>query len=439
MATFDARAAKQLAAGQHLTVNDAPGLRLEATGSTRTWAYRYKSPINGLMKQLKLGAWPEMGLAQAFAAWGDAKAVRDAGRCPASEKRLARATEKAPEKAEQVLTVKRLLYAYIDRKLEGNITRKHLVEARSVAENQLGDLADVPAAGVTRAQAYDLIDAKRSFPVAAANLRRLLGAAWEWGHDSGRLSEEVPNWWRLILRGQLKSKGKVYTQGLDGDHEHQGRAEKVVLTLDQVGVLLRFLPNMSRLVEELLTLYLWTGTRGVEICMMEAKELTEEPDGLWWTIPAAKQKMRRHELAMDLRVPLLGRAAEIIRRRRGAAGEGGWIWPAVNKSAKVPHVQQKVIGVAVWHHRPNNTSRPEHRRARFPHDFPAFGPHDLRRTVRTHLSAMGCPENVAEAVLGHIQSGVAGVYDRYGYDKERRHWLGEIAARWEASAAAARP
>ncbi len=439
MATFDARAAKQLLAGQHLTVNDAPGLRLEATGSTRTWAYRYKSPISGLMKQLKLGAWPEMGLAQAVAAWIDAKAVRNAGRCPATERRAARAAPVGPAKAAEVLTVQQLLQAYIDRKLAGNITQKHLVQARSVAENQLGDLAGVPAAEVTRAQAYDLIDAKRSFPVAAANLRRLLGAAWEWGHDSGRLSEEVPNWWRLIMRGQLKSKGKVYRQGLDGEHEHQGRAEKVALTLAQVDVLLRFLPNMSRLVEELLTLYLWTGTRGVEICMMEAKELTEEPDGLWWTIPAAKQKMRRHELVMDLRVPMIGRAAEIIRRRRDAAGVGGWIWPVVNKSAKVPHVQQKVIGVAVWHHRPDNTSRPQHHRARFPHDFPAFGPHDLRRTVRTHLSALGCPENVAEAVLGHIQPGVAGVYDRYGYDKERLHWLGEIAARWEAVAAAARP
>lgn len=435
MATFDARAAKQLLAGQHLTVNDAPGLRLEATGSTRTWAYRYKSPITGLMKQLKLGAWPEMGLAAAMAAWVEAKAVRDAGRCPASEKRQARSAEKGPAKAEEALTVQQLLQAYIDRKLDGNITQKHLVQARSVAENQLGDLAGVPAAEVTRAQAYDLIDAKRSFPVAAANLRRLLGAAWEWGHDSGRLSEEVPNWWRLIMRGQLKSKGKVYRQGRDGEHEHQGRAEKVVLSLDHVAVLLRFLPNMSRLAEELLTLYLWTGTRGAEICAMEAKELTEEESGLWWTIPAAKQKMSRHALVMDLRVPLVGRAAEIIRRRRDAAGDDGWIWPVVNKSAKVPHVNQKVIGVAVWNHRPDNSSRPEHRRARFPHDFPAFGPHDLRRTVRTHLAAIGCPGDVAESVLGHIQPGVAGVYDRYGYDAERRHWLGLLAARWEAAAA----
>ncbi|MBB2486311.1 phage holin family protein [Mitsuaria sp. WAJ17] len=109
MATFDARAAKQLLAGQHLTVNDAPGLRLEATGSTRTWAYRYKSPISGLMKQLKLGAWPEMGLAQAVAAWIDAKAVRDAGRCPATERRAARAAPVGPAKAAEVLTVQQLL------------------------------------------------------------------------------------------------------------------------------------------------------------------------------------------------------------------------------------------------------------------------------------------------------------------------------------------
>jgi hypothetical protein len=48
MIAFDARAAKALAAGNHLTFELAPGLRLKATASTRTWLYRYKSPLDGL-------------------------------------------------------------------------------------------------------------------------------------------------------------------------------------------------------------------------------------------------------------------------------------------------------------------------------------------------------------------------------------------------------
>jgi integrase len=30
-----------------------------------------------------------------------------------------------------------------------------------------------------------------------------------------------------------------------------------------------------------------------------------------------------------------------------------------------------------------------------------WNPHDLRRTVRTGLSRLGCPTDIAEAVLGH--------------------------------------
>lgn len=50
------------------------------------------------------------------------------------------------------------------------------------------------------------------------------------------------------------------------------------------------------------------------------------------------------------------------------------------------------------------------------------------------LSAMGCPTDVAEAILGHVQPGVQGVYNRYAYDAERRLWLTRLADRLEAIA-----
>lgn len=67
---------------------------------------------------------------------------------------------------------------------------------------------------------------------------------------------------------------------------------------------------------------------------------------------------------------------------------------------------------------------------------PASGPapHDLRRTVRTQFAAMGCPSDVAEAVLGHMQPGIEGVYNVHRYDAERRLWLGRLSDAWEAAA-----
>ena len=61
--------------------------------------------------------------------------------------------------------------------------------------------------------------------------------------------------------------------------------------------------------------------------------------------------------------------------------------------------------------------------------IPHWTPHDLRRTVRTvrtvrtGLSRLQCPNEVAEAVLGHTRGGVEGIYNLYMYDAECRKWL----------------
>jgi hypothetical protein len=44
---------------------------------------------------------------------------------------------------------------------------------------------------------------------------------------------------------------------------------------------------------------------------------------------------------------------------------------------------------------------------------------------------MGCPDSVAEALLGHVQPGIQGTYNRHGYDKERRQWLTALDVKLE--------
>ena len=64
---FDARVAKSLQPGQHLIISEYPGLRLTATIKTRTWVYRYKSPIDGRMRQIAIGHWPAVSFPAAIA------------------------------------------------------------------------------------------------------------------------------------------------------------------------------------------------------------------------------------------------------------------------------------------------------------------------------------------------------------------------------------
>ena len=56
-------------------------------------------------------------------------------------------------------------------------------------------------------------------------------------------------------------------------------------------------------------------------------------------------------------------------------------------------------------------------------DLTPWTPHDLRRSVRTGLSRLQCPRDVAEAILGHAAKGIEGTYNLHQYSEESRHWL----------------
>jgi integrase len=55
--------------------------------------------------------------------------------------------------------------------------------------------------------------------------------------------------------------------------------------------------------------------------------------------------------------------------------------------------------------------------------------HDLRRTARTLMAAAGVPDRAAELVLGHVQGGVAAIYNRHAYFEEKGDALDKLAAR----------
>ena len=55
--------------------------------------------------------------------------------------------------------------------------------------------------------------------------------------------------------------------------------------------------------------------------------------------------------------------------------------------------------------------------------------HDIRRTMRTGLSALPIPDRVRELVIAHAQPGLHKIYDQYAYLDEKRHALALWTAR----------
>lgn len=406
---FDARAAKLLQPGQHLVVDGCLGLRLEARASRKTWIYRYK--LGKQMKQAKIGVWPTMPVQAAVSAWQDLRNGKAAGVDPQVVAKPAKASA-TPASAND--TVRAVVHAHI-----ATMKAARTEKAAAAAERMLNRLLDEEpefaerkAASITRAEAYKILDDRKAFPTNAAKLRSMLGAAWDQGLDAGELGE-APNWWRQVLKGKLKSKGKI----MNG--EHQGRT-KVLIQPEKLGPLVAWCrENMHSVGFDMMQIYLRTGTRGSEIASMQPKHIAEEKTGLWWTIPKALTKNAKIDEATDLRVPLVGEAKAIVQRRLGQVGKSGHLFEGEDGEV----YEQKRFSNYVYDQQPYS---PKSRRRGTPeNDMPVSGwtPHNLRRTARTYLASLGCPKEIAEAIVGHMPEQIEGTYNAYSYDKERLQWL----------------
>jgi integrase len=411
---FDARKIKLMQPGTHVAIDGFPGLRIEATTSKRSWTYRYKSPVDGLMKQTKLGDWPAISYAAAISAWESARTTRSAGVDISAEKRRKRQGE---SEVKQPYSVRMLCEDYIAGHIERHRGTTAGANARRLIRAGIKPIADLLPDSITRQQAFNLINGKSKSPTMASRLRSELGAAWEFAMDADKLPSATPNWWRQIMQGRLKSAGRA--------RAGERSKDKRVLSDDELAELLAWLPLSPILLQDAVTLYLWTGTRGAEIMAMEGSEITKERDGVWWTIPKAKTKNVNVESATDHRVPLIGRSLAIVQRRKQEYG-AGYLFPAKRVKS---HTIQKTVQEMIYRCQPY--SNVKHAYGAPTLTVTHWALHDLRRTIRTMLARLGCPHEVAEAIIGHVLGGVAGVYNRHKYDTERREWLARIDAELE--------
>ena len=159
--------------------------------------------------------------------------------------------------------------------------------------------------------------------------------------------------------------------------------------------------RMSDQVRLALKLQLVTAQRRGEIVEADWSEM--DLGNRVWTIAAERSKNR-----VAHSVPLSQMALELIENIRPISGESAWLFPspkggdrpitrrAVNHAL---NASQDVLGV-------DNVTT-----------------HDLRRSAASHMTALGIPRLVVGKVLNHSDRSVTAIYDRHGYDREKRQAL----------------
>lgn len=146
----------------------------------------------------------------------------------------------------------------------------------------------------------------------------------------------------------------------------------------------------------LIRLLILTGQREREVS--EARWSEIDFNKQVWVIPASRMKGKRAHV-----VPLAPDALALLRSLPRFSGDAVFTTTngekSVNGFSKTKERLDKLSGVTGWKL------------------------HDLRRTARTHFSALPVQDNVRELVIAHAKPGLHRVYDLHGYEKEKRECL----------------
>ena len=429
---LSARAVESMRPGDSIKADtgENSGLRVRC-GSTgaKTFFYRYTSPLTGRLTQIKVGVFPDMSLAEARVKLQELKAIRRTGQCPKALQDQARVLAEAEKreverkKAAESFTVKDLVELYLTeciedrmvidprspdkkRRVPGSRNPKGQREVRRTLEGDpIRVLGKLPASDVTRKAVVDMVMAivKRGSNVQAGSVLRELCAAYEYAIGLDYFDESFANPALLAKSGLRQAKVKLTS--------NKG---KRVLSDQELAELMRWLPGSGYSVNlrNILWLALWTGCRTGEICAARWRDIDLEK-GVW--------HIRETKNGAERYVQLPRQAAALLSVLR--LNSLDYVFPSPRSGG---HIQQKALSETKWHLK--NPEQVKNGRRFTPEQLwlstiDDWSPHDLRRSVRTGLSRLGCRSEVAEAVLGHSRKGIEGTYDLHAYEAECRVWL----------------
>lgn len=382
-------AAKNLTDGYLLDYEEdvATGLRLVASPTgTKSWIYRYRSPTDGKMRQMKLGTYPAMPMKEARKKRDEQKELRDQGNDPRLLKKQHKA-ERIAQAAEQEKTAFTVA-VMVDLYLTGHVSEMRKPKgqrdvARLFKANVIPAMGDLLATDVTRPMVRDLKDTivARGAPVLAGIVVRELRAAFEHAINEEVLPDTFINPCFRVKTPKTKSRSRALNDG-------------------EIAHLLRWLPEspFSQSTRDALLLVLFTACRSGEVIAAQWKDI--DLDTGTWFLSADSTKTE-----VERTVQLSRQAVALLRSR---PSDSVYVFPS--PTYPKTHILQTSLSFAVTTKRESS-------------NLEEWTPHDLRRTARTGMASMGCPYEVGEAALGHTKQGIEGTYNRYKYEAECKVWL----------------
>ena len=346
--------------------------------------FQYIYTLSGKRRRLNLGNYPSTSLAEAREKYLGAAGL-------AAKQIDPMATPEEPTQLPsdpEMITIADLKSRYVEH------IKTHLVERSVKHQDERLENHLIPVWGqrhvkdIRRRDAIELIEKIASTKPGAA--RNVLMAA--------------RSMFTYALRRELSEYNPFSEVGLAVPASAANDRNRTLSDVELKKVVLPYLFSQSGniLLKKALLLILITAQRPGEVAAMHKSELEED----WWTIPWQRiktEKRKGKKNVRDHRVYLTPLAKSVIPL------SDDYIFPA-SRGALGP-VKTNTLAHHFSFQKPNYLG------------LPRWTPHDLRRTARTGMAALGVQERHAEAVLNHAQEGVKKIYDRHHYDNEKKEAL----------------
>ena len=329
---------------------------------SKTWAQRLR--IGGRVVSVGLGSYPAVSLALARErALANRQAVEE-GRDP---------------RRRHAVTFADAMAAVIDlHRPNWKATSNTEQQWRSLLANHIdATIGAMPVADVAAADVVAVLDRVWDRPELARRTAQRISTTIKWAMGRG-LRETDPT--EAAVAAMPK-------------HRHRPNHHRALHHSDLSEALKKIRASQAATATKLaLELMVLTATRPGEVRCAHWGEF--DLDTAVWTIPAT-----RYKTGTEFRVPLSGRAVELLTEARGITGGTGLVFTSPTTGRPLSqNTYVKLLRDL---------------------DIPSSA-HGLRATFRSWCSDVGVPRDLAEMALGHAASGVEGAYARSDMLERRR-------------------
>ena len=383
----DIRIRNWIKSGKPIARSDGGGLTFTLSEKgTAAWALRYRAPAAKSQKEVTLGRYPDISLADARKLAGEARAKVQQGEDIGREK------QKAKKDAARAWTVRKLGDDYLARATDRLAERTIKARQQQLRDYVMPRIGNLPARGITPADIVDITEraAEKSLHVA-----RLVLIVMREMFAHG------------IARHVIESDPCAHVKARSVIGPVPVNRTRIMLTEAELRAMLLALPTIGRQNELMVKILLATATRIGELTNAEWEHVDFEQRT--WMIPPEHSKNGRRFV-----IPMTDQVTKWFADLHTLSFGSKFVLPMRSRKNTVGDAPMHSITLNAAINRLWATLGSKCRR---------FTPHDLRSTARSHFGALGVDLLVAERCLNHSLGGLVAIYDQHDYLPERRKAL----------------